>query len=608
MNCNYKVNIKDIQNKYKFNIFAMGGYNDSDLRKMIESVYYALPRVNGSGTNVTLTDTAFSYMKNKLYATDTSQNTTTGKNLLPTLNATQSYKQTTISVENGIFHDTTSRTGTTEYACTFTFTNNINYGNYGGYTQPTGNIIELEAGTYTFSYKKISGNAPTYDDGSKARSLSVYQYKDTQPYTLIGSTRILGDTASFTFTLTEKTKITLCYGYYFYTDISSNVYFTLQLESGSSASEWEEYTGGIASPNPDYPQVIHTITGDNEVVVCGKNLLPFTNQDFTLNSVRYYSQNGKLYLNGTSSSETNRTNTNFKDNFSFYLNAGTYILKQNKLDSGGAYYFVKYLSKYSDDTSLGFVNNSKTTDTITLTERTQVYLGFYVYQKTFSNETFDLQLEKSATPTTYEPHKNNSVLLTLGDKEICKIGDYEDKIFKAIKGNEIYDSLASEEKATLDYGKWYLRKNIIKKVLNGSENSWGMDTTKDITQVFTLVNGALDKLTSNNSFYSNYFINQAGDTEKISLTSATKNLYLALNKTRASSVNELKNWLSTHNTIVYYVLETPVNELFNDTIQDQLEDIYNNMLSYEGQTNVSQVNEDLPFNINSTALKDLNNL
>ena len=56
---------------------------------------------------------------------------------------------------------------------------------------------------------------------------------------------------------------------------------------------------------------------------------------------------------------------------------------------------------------------------------------------------------------------------------------------------------------------------------------------------------------------------------------------------------DLITFLSNNNVEVCYPLETPTNELFNDTIQEQLEDIYFNMLSYEGQTNVSQVNNDL---------------
>ena len=585
-NCNYKVNLTDIQNKYKFKIFNTGSYNDSDLRKMIESVFYALPRTTGEGTSVTLTDTAFSYMKNKLYATDTSQNTTTGKNLLPTLNATQSYKQTTISCSNGIFHDTTSRTGTTEYACTFTFTNNIGYGNYGSYVTPTGNIIELEAGTYTFSYKKISGTAPTYDEGSKARTLSVYQYKDTQPYTSIGSTRILGDTASFTFTLTEKTKITLCYGYYFYTDISSNVYFTLQLESGSSASEWEEYTGGQPAPNPDYPQVIHTITGDNEVVVCGKNLFDKSTSET------------KKFINKNTGNVDNSNNWSASDFIPIEQNSN-YIysgITNGWSGSAGTCFY---------DSNKTFISSISSTTQSFTTPNNAKYVRISLNTETPTQ----VQLEKGSTSSQYESYQSNSVLLTLGDKEVCKIGDYEDKIFKAIKGNEIYDSLASEEKATLDYGKWYLRKAIGKVVLIGSGNTelWGNGGTA--TNYWEYQRSGLVGGTGTMADVKTNYFNQTDNSRVVILGNG--GLYLRFPKASgidASTSALMNTWLSTHNTIVCYVLATPTNELFNDTIQEQLEDIYNNMLSYEGTTNILQENADLPFNIEATAIKDLNSL
>lgn len=432
MNCNYKVNIKDIQNKYKFNIFAMGGYNDSDLRKMIESVYYALPRVNGSGTSVTLTDTAFSYMKNKLYATDISQE---GE---PTINA---------------------------------------------------------------------------------------------------------------------------------------------------------------------PQTIHTISGDNEVVVRGKNLIPFTNQDFTLNGLRYYVNNGSLYVDGTSSGEVYSTNASFKNNFNFTLPAGTYTLQRDNN-------VATYLDNKATGTHL--VTNS---GSFTLNETTEVNLGFYIYKLSFANQQFKIQLEKGSTATTYEPYKSNSALLTLGDKEICKIGDYEDKIFKAIKGNEIYDSLSDAEKTTLDYGKWYLRKAIAKEVFDGTEATWVENsTTRGLFQV-TLTN-VLNNLNTINA-KANWLRGDTGTNitsqtyyESINNTIATftgNRLFFRIDQYK-NDLAGLKTFLASNNLTAYYVYASPVNELFNDTIQDQLEDIYNNMLSYEGQTNVSQVNDDLSFNINSTALKDLNNL
>ena len=45
----------------------------------------------------------------------------------------------------------------------------------------------------------------------------------------------------------------------------------LQLEKGSPTS-YEPYVGGTPAPNPDYPQAVQTVTGENVVKICGKNL------------------------------------------------------------------------------------------------------------------------------------------------------------------------------------------------------------------------------------------------------------------------------------------------------------------------------------------------
>ena len=54
----------------------------------------------------------------------------------------------------------------------------------------------------------------------------------------------------------------------------SNVNF--QLEVGSTATDFQPFVGGTASPNPDYPQAISTVTGENTVKIAGKNLLSLT--------------------------------------------------------------------------------------------------------------------------------------------------------------------------------------------------------------------------------------------------------------------------------------------------------------------------------------------
>lgn len=48
-------------------------------------------------------------------------------------------------------------------------------------------------------------------------------------------------------------------------------YKNIQIEKGSEATSYEPYTGGIPSPNPDYPQEIKSVVNPT-VKVCGKNL------------------------------------------------------------------------------------------------------------------------------------------------------------------------------------------------------------------------------------------------------------------------------------------------------------------------------------------------
>lgn len=65
--------------------------------------------------------------------------------------------------------------------------------------------------------------------------------------------------------------------------------------------DFEPYTGGIPSPNPDYPQEIKSVVNPT-VKVCGKNLLKATLQTATVNGVTCTNNGDGTYtLNGTAS-------------------------------------------------------------------------------------------------------------------------------------------------------------------------------------------------------------------------------------------------------------------------------------------------------------------
>ena len=79
------------------------------------------------------------------------------------------------------------------------------------------------------------------------------------------------------------------------------------------------------------------------------------------------------------------------------------------------------------------------------------------------------------------------------------------------------------------------------------------------------------------------------------LTSGDNVIYLDtspliyIRNTPFTSISDFKTWLSTHNTIVYYILATPTSiEITDTTLISQLEAI-NNAKSYEGQTNIDVI-------------------
>ena len=68
---------------------------------------------------------------------------------------------------------------------------------------------------------------------------------------------------------------------------------------------------------------------------------------------------------------------------------------------------------------------------------------------------------------------------------------------------------------------------------------------------------------------------------------------------------DFKTWLQSNNMPIYYVMETPTyTEITDSTLISQLETLLK-ARSYLGQTNITQTNNDLPFIINATALREM---
>lgn len=181
--------------------------------------------------------------------------------------------------------------------------------------------------------------------------------------------------------------------------------------------------------------------------------------------------------------------------------------------------------------------------------------------------------------------QSQSYPISLGDIELCKIGDYQDSIVK-------------------DNGKWYVNKQIGKVIIN--ENS-GI-SRNEASGVFYL-SSVTDYLKINSiTSLANYYKSIANVTSlndigvnQIALSRGSQNRVF-INDQRFNTIELYKTWLSTNNVIVYYILATlTTTEITDSTLLSQLNALAK---SYEGQTNISQVNNDNASILNATALSE----
>lgn len=91
------------------------------------------------------------------------------------------------------------------------------------------------------------------------------------------------------------------------------IYNNVQISEGSTALSWEPYTGGMPSPNPDYPQEIASV-GNPTVSICGKNLLDIP-ESYTINKATGINVNlpaGDYVLSFDSESHDGAENPEFR--------------------------------------------------------------------------------------------------------------------------------------------------------------------------------------------------------------------------------------------------------------------------------------------------------
>ena len=316
-------------------------------------------------------------------------------------------------------------------------------------------------------------------------------------------------------------------------------------------------TSQDGTPTPSSPIPVNVVTGENTINICEKNLANIDEVGIS-----------KTWNNGTN---TQRATIVFIP-----------------IERGQQYSLVSYWTNENITQVRGVLNNGPSdkinnaivSGTFTVPSDKWSYISIEVLANTtFTNEMLEgLQIMLcigTATIDDYEPYISQTYSIDLGSIELCKIGDYQDYIYK-------------------ENGNWYLYKAIGKVVLDGTESGWysqtqtgfyryGIDVA-DINNDSSLADLVL--IISN--FFKGITFNGRGSSgyETIYAVSNNQQHQFFVNTQQYSTIAEFKTWLNTNNLIVYYVLATPTTTQITDTtLLSQLEALAG-ATTYLGQTNI----------------------
>ena len=391
--------------------------------------------------------------------------------------------------------------------------------------------------------------------GATSRNFSITLKKGTYYISGGGILHIL-DTGDSIFNkkivVEDEEKTFQCY-------IASNTYSNKliqpQIEIGSVATDYEPYTGGIASPNPEYPQEMNCVKNPT-VKIGGSNILNFENKEsFEKDGIVFSVVDGVIKVKGTAT-----LNTSFSVARQQYLESNTYIFNPNP--TKGVETINCYLD-YSNDTNLGMsLASKKINQPVIVADNNSEYLfGLRVSIK--QGATVDMewkpQLLMNNIVLPYEPYKEiQSATLNY---ELNGIDTVRDELIVRADGT----------------GQMI---NYFEKIIFNGKEDWGFRTDipfeYNATKLLSYTAGKY-KMNSINlcSHFKGTAINEENNLRIVDVDRI--GFQFNLNKNQFPTIESWKNWLAENNVEVIVQLNTPqITELSAEEVKKILA-IHTNM-------------------------------
>lgn len=363
------------------------------------------------------------------------------------------------------------------------------------------------------------------------------------------------------------------------------------VEYGSEPTTYEPYTGGIPSPNPDYPQEIKSVVNPT-MKVCGKNLLNYKETiingpdvagiEFVENGFRIYTKKDINYC----SSKTYLDFSKLRIGETYTLSANLLIVK------GVSRLTIRNRANTIIADSSNITESGTYKISFTLTDQMYYVSFFATFDAAVSGDVIvtNIQLEKNATPTAYEPYHEQTVTLpyTLNAIPVSSggnvtidgqqyIADYVDvERGKLVRMCKEYVITGSERLAMYWLGNASYLRNVC--CINNFENIVLYDGINPLAMSDMFIGKISENADDERAIY--LMLRGSGDK-----TLAIK----FLDSDGITTVDLAKQWLIEHKPKTVFVLSTPEEiDLTSEEVQ-----AFKALATYYPITNISINSEQL---------------
>lgn len=344
--------------------------------------------------------------------------------------------------------------------------------------------------------------------------------------------------------------------------LRSNAYFTtgqigslkirisiIEGEVTQDNFEYEPFTGGIASPNPNSPQETDVIDSVN-IINRSNQLVDFSkNSDLTAGTTFYF-ENDVLNISCSNNKyscvrydilEIIKNNPSkilsfVCENYDFTNGNNPIVQIKYKLNE-----IIKYKVLFNDSKNKFSFIIPENIDDITSAEL-----------EIFSNNT------GSITDSSISITKP---ILQFGTDKLEYDSYHKDEYSVDLQGNFI--AKINDIKDTLDLATGFLNKNVGLKVLNGSENWTSVSAYEGYYRYSlelnneNLISNVANGLYTLNTHFHNRNLENHGDYEYLYFQTNVRGGIIYIQSKKWSTVDDFKNWLSENNVVAYYQLINP---------------------------------------------------